>query len=337
MTDAINRHIVIFPKDVLMIVSLALIVAGFVLLMGGAEYAVRGAVAIANKLHIPTMIIGLTIVAFGTSAPEFVVSISAALNGSAGISIGNIVGSNIANLMLILGAAALIYPVSCQLKIFLRDYAFLLLVTVLFIAFALGGTFVRWQGVIMLALLAAFIVYNYRNSKHDQADENASSPLTGSSWLIVFLVTAAGMAAIIYGADLLVGGAVRLARLLGVSEEIIGLTVIAFGTSLPELATTGMAAYRRQNDVALGNIVGSNIWNIVFIMGATASITDVPVAPQILRYDVWVMLGATLLLLPMMCTRGRLSRPEGLFYLLGYCAYIASLVMISHGYFSFLN
>lgn len=118
MTDAINKHIVIFPKDVLMIVSLALIVAGFVLLMGGAEYTVRGAVAIANKLHIPTMIIGLTIVAFGTSAPEFVVSISAALNGSAGISIGNIVGSNIANLMLILGAAALIYPVSCQLKIF---------------------------------------------------------------------------------------------------------------------------------------------------------------------------------------------------------------------------
>lgn len=320
-----------------MIVSLALIFIGFILLMGGAEYAVRGAVAIANKLHIPTMIIGLTIVAFGTSAPEFVVSISAALNGSAGISIGNVVGSNIANLMLILGAAAVIYPITCQFKTFLRDYAFLLLVTLLFIAFALGGVFVRWQGFVMLGLLAAFVIYNYRNSKHDTVDEETASPLKNSNWFIVLLVTAAGMAAIIYGADLLVDGAVRLARLLGVSEEIIGLTVIAFGTSLPELATTGMAAFRRQNDVALGNIIGSNIWNIVFIMGATASITNVPVAPQILRYDVWVMLGATVLLLPMMYSKCRLERLEGLFYLLGYCVYIVSLVMISKGYFSFLN
>lgn len=318
-----------------MFISLALIAAGFVLLMGGAEYAVRGSVAIANKLKIPTMIIGLTIVAFGTSAPEFVVSISAALNGAAGISIGNIVGSNIANLMLILGAAAVIFPITCQFKTFIRDYAFLLLVTVLFIAFALGGTFVRWQGIVMLFLLAGFVYFNYRNSQNSQYEEETSNPLTDSSWFKVIIITALGMAAIIYGADLLVDGAVQLARLLGVSEEIIGLTVIAFGTSLPELATTGMAAFRRQNDVALGNIIGSNIWNIVFIMGATATITDVPVAPQILRYDIWVMLGATVLLLPMMYSKCRLSRLEGLFYLLGYVAYIASLVAISKGYLAF--
>ena len=148
-----------------MLLPLLSIVAGFVLLMISAEYTVRGAVAIANKLRIPTIIIGLTIVAFGTSVPEFVVSVSAAMQGVAGISIGNVVGSNIANILLILGVSAMIYPLSCPRRVFIRDYLFLFAVTVLFMLFALGGVVVRWQGIVMLALLAAFLIYNYRNSK----------------------------------------------------------------------------------------------------------------------------------------------------------------------------
>lgn len=319
-----------------MLVPVLLILGGFVLLMASAEYTVRGSVAIANKLHIPTLIIGLTIVAFGTSAPEFVVSISAALKGAAGISIGNVIGSNIANVMLILGATAMIYPVTCVRHVFLRDYGFLFLVTALFALFAMSGVFVRWQGILMLALLAGFIVYNYFNSKKGSCgDETAVSPLAEKSWFAVIAVTVLGLAGIVYGADILVKGAVDMARLLGVSEEIIGLTIIAFGTSLPELATSGMAAFRRQNDVALGNIIGSNIWNIVFIMGATSTIIDVPVPKQFQNYDLWVMVGSTVILLPLMYSKNRLSRFEGFIFVLGYLFYLASQVMLSKGMISF--
>lgn len=314
-----------------MLLPIIYILTGFVLLMGGAEYTVRGSVAIANKLKIPTIIVGLTVVAFGTSAPEFVVSISAALKGSEGIAIGNVVGSNIANLLLILGAAAAIYPISCSRKIFIRDYAFLFLATLLFTLFALGGTFVRWQGIVLLLLLVAFVYYNYRNSRKSDVTADAVSPIAHKSWYVVLEVTVLGLAAIVYGADLLVKGAVDIARILGVSEEIIGLTIIAFGTSLPELATTGMAAYRRQNGVALGNILGSNIWNIVFIMGTTSIIVDVEVPKQFLRYDIWVMFGATLLFLPLMITKDKLSRREGMLFVFIYILYLISQILIARG------
>lgn len=314
-----------------MLLPLLSIVAGFVLLMISAEYTVRGAVAIANKLRIPTIIIGLTIVAFGTSVPEFVVSVSAAVQGAAGISVGNVVGSNIANILLILGVSAMIYPLSCPRRVFIRDYLFLFAVTVLFTLFALGGVLVRWQGIVMLALLAAFLIYNYRNSKKSDVSGEALSPLRNSSWGVVTAITAAGLAGIIYGSDLLVDGAVALARQLGVSEETIGLTIVAFGTSLPELATSGMAAFRRQNGVALGNVIGSNIWNIVFIMGATSAITDVSVAAQFIHYDLWVMIGAMLLLFVMMSTKNVLSRGEGLIFTAGYLCYLLSQILISKG------
>lgn len=318
-----------------MIESLLFIVGGFVLLTLGAEYTVRGSVAVANKLKIPTIIIGLTLVAFGTSAPEFVVSIKAALDGAAGVSVGNIVGSNIANILLILGVAALLNPLSCQREIFIRDYKFLFLTTLVFILFALSGKFVFWHGVIMLVLLGWFVYFNYRNSKSEDVGAEAISPLADKSWLLVLVITAIGLAGIIYGADLLVAGAVSLARILGVSEEIIGLTIIAVGTSLPELATTVMAGIRKQNGVALGNIVGSNIWNIVFIMGFTSTIVDVEVAKQILFYDLWVMLGATILLFIFMYSGSKLSRKEGGIFLILYILYLISQVMIAQGVYSF--
>lgn len=314
-----------------MLIPVVLILIGFVLLMGGAEYTVRGSVAIANKLNIPTIIVGLTVVAFGTSAPEFVVSISAALKGSEGIAIGNVVGSNIANLLLILGAAAAIYPISTNRKIFVRDYAFLFLVTLLFVLFAIGGTFVRWQGIILLLMLVVFVYYNYRNSKKSDVTSDAISPIAEKNWYVVLQVTFLGLAAIVFGADLLVRGAVDIARILGVSEEIIGLTVIAFGTSLPELATTGMAAFRKQNGVALGNILGSNIWNIVFIMGVTSTIVNVEVPKQFLQYDLWVMFISTLLFLPLMMSQNKLSRREGILFVFLYLLYLYSQVLIAQG------
>ena len=314
-----------------MLYALFLILIGFVLLIGGAEYLVRGAVAIANKLKIPAVIVGLTIVAFGTSTPEFVVSIKAAFSGAAGISIGNIVGSNIANILLILGVTSVIYPIVCNRTEFLRDYKFLLFVTILFTVFAMTGTFVMWHGIVMLAILLGFIYFNYRNSKDGEVSEDTVSLLANKNWGIVILVTCAGLAAIMYGSDLLVKGAVEVARILGVSEEIIGLTIVAVGTSLPELATTAVAAIRKQNGVALGNIVGSNIWNIVFIMGLTSSIIDVEVPSQFKVYDIWVMVAATIILAPAMLTKNKLSRIEGGLFLLAYVLYIASQVLLARG------
>ena len=318
-----------------MIVAICFILLGFVLLIGGAEYLVKGAVAIANKLKIPALIVGLTIVAFGTSVPEFVVSIKAALNGAAGISIGNVVGSNIANILLILGTTAAIYPIVCDKKTFLRDYRFLLLVSLVFAGVAVTGIFVRWQGILMLAMLFGFIYFNYKNSQNANISEDAISPIANKSWLIVVSVTIIGLTGIMFGADFLVKGAVEIARILGISEEIIGLTIIAVGTSLPELATTIVAAIRKQNGVALGNVVGSNIWNIVFIMGATATITDVNVSRQFMMYDVWVMLGATLLLLPLMLSQSKLSRGEGILFLLLYVGYLISQIFIANGVWVF--
>ena len=318
-----------------MLLALFYILIGFVLLIGGAEYLVRGAVAIANKLKIPSIIVGLTIVAFGTSTPEFVVSIKAALNGVGGISVGNVVGSNIANILLILGVAGVISSVTCEKKVFLRDWSFMMFTTVLFVVFAMSGKFVSWHGWIMLALLLGFIVFNYINSKNSEESEETQSSLAGKNWLLVIAVTVLGLIAILYGSDLLVKGAVDLAKIFGISEAIIGLTIVAVGTSMPELATTVVAAIRKQNGVALGNVVGSNIWNIVFIMGATSTIVDIEVVKQILVYDIWVMVGATAVLLPIMMTHSKLNRIEGVLFLLLYAGYITSQVLIAKGIWLF--
>ena len=319
-----------------MLSALFFILVGFVLLIVGADYLVRGAVAIANKLNIPSLIVGLTIVAFGTSTPEFVVSIKAALSGSGGISVGNVVGSNIANILLILGTAGVISSIACEKKSFLRDWGFMIFTTMLFVLFALSGKFCLWHGLIMLALLIGFIVFNYINSK--KSDEDASetkSPIADKNWFIVIAATLGGLVAILYGSDLLVKGAVNLAKIFGISEAIIGLTIVAVGTSMPELATTVVAAIRKQNGVALGNVVGSNIWNIVFIIGATSTIVDIEVVRQILIYDMWVMVGATVVLLPIMMTQSKMNRIEGALFLLLYVGYITSQVLIAKGVWLF--
>ena len=315
-----------------MLLAIGTVILGLILLMGGAEFFVRGAVAIAAKLKIPTLIIGLTIVALGTSVPEFVVSLKSALSGNAGISVGNVIGSNIANVLLVLGASAFIYPTVCDGKAFYRDFSFLFMVTLVFAFFVVNGKLVNWNGWVMLAMLVLFVLYNYHNSKEDSNTEvELPSQLMDKGWFKVLCVATLGLVAIVFGADMLVYGAVEIAKILGMSEAVIGVTIVAIGTSAPELATSCVAAFRKQNGIALGNVVGSNIWNIVFIMGATSVITDVKVADQFILFDLWVMLFATFMLLPIMMFKNKITRTEGLFMLLCFGAYIYAQVLITQG------
>ncbi len=301
---------------------------GLVLLPVAAEFLVRGSVALANRAGISPLVVGLTVVAFGTSAPELVVSVQSALDGSPGIAFGNVIGSNIANILLILGVSALLKPIPCDPRSFLRDGLVMLGSTALFIIFALTGVIGPMQGGVMLALLAAYLFYSYwreRRGKdtadiHSEEVEELNTFKKTNLWLIVLFVLG-GLAGVIYGADLLVTGAVELARGFGVPEEVIGLTMVAVGTSLPELATSVMAALRGHSDVALGNVVGSNIFNLLGVIGATALVAPLTATAQVVNFDIWVMAGVSLVLVPLMLSGSRLGRLEALLFLVAYGAY----------------
>ncbi len=305
------------------------LIVGLVLLSGGADFLIRGAVALATRMEISPLVVGLTIVALGTSLPELVVCVRAALAGASGIAVGNVVGSNIANIFLIIGAAALIFPISANRNHFLRDSAIMLGATALFVVFAFSGTFTRIPGAIMLACLGAFLVFSYiQGKKHGSDDlslidmDEAKAEDIIATWKACIWVLG-GLVAVAAGAELLVDGATTIARNLGVSEEVIGLTMVAIGTSLPELATVVAAAVKKHTDVVVGNVMGSNIFNIFGVMGATAIVADIPVASQILVFDIWVMVAAAVLLVPVMLTGSIVSRREGIACLLLYSAYIA--------------
>ncbi len=301
-------------------------IGGLVLLMVGADYLVRGAVAIARCVGVSPLVIGLTVVAFGTSLPELVVCMQSALDGVVGVAVGNVVGSNIANILLILGAAGVISPIRCTRMACLRDGSAMLAATVFFIAFGMMGTLGALYGALGLLLLAAYMFWSYRsdqaagNGLHAQEAEDVE-PIRGSIWLAA-LAVAGGLVGVVVGAQLLVDGAVGIARTFGVSEEVIGLTLVAFGTSVPELATTIVAAYRRHADVALGNVLGSNLFNLLGVMGATTLIVPMELPPQIASFDIWVMAGVSLLMVQFMYTGWRLSRPEAAVFLVGYGAFI---------------
>jgi cation:H+ antiporter len=302
------------------------LIGGFILLLFGAEYLVRGAVALARKLNISPMIIGMTIVAYGTTAPELVVSLQASINGQPGIAVGNVIGSNIANILLILGTSALITPFTCRPAALYRDAAVMMGSALLFVALALSGTIERWQGILMFAALVVFSLYAYvaERRRGDGAAELAEEFQEGpkSVWLSVLAIIG-GIASVVIGAKLLVTGAVTLARILGVGEEVIGLTVVAIGTSLPELATAVVAAARKHSDVALGNIIGANIYNLLAIMGLVASVTPVTVPPQILKFDLWFMLAVTTALLFIALVRHRLDRSAAAMFLIAFAGYTA--------------
>lgn len=302
---------------------------GLVLLSVSADYLIRGAVAIAASLNISPLVVGLTIVALGTSLPELVVCVRAAMEGAAGIAVGNVVGSNIANILLILGAGALVFPITANRNHFMRDSAIMIGATALFVAVSFSGSFTALPGAIMVCLLFAFLLFSYvQGKKHgiddlglidlgDAQPEAIVSTLKATTWVV------GGLIGVALGAELLVDGATTVARGLGVSEEVIGLTMVAIGTSLPELATVMAAARKRHTDLVVGNVMGSNIFNILGVMGTTAMVADVPVTAQILSFDIWIMTGVAVLLVPFMLTGNALSRREGFACLTIYAGYIA--------------
>lgn len=305
---------------------------GLILLVLGAELLVRGSVGIARKLGVSPLLIGLTLVGFGTSSPELVASVTAALKGSPGIAIGNVVGSNICNVLLILGLAALFAPLAITRDAFLRDGPVLMATTLGLLGVCLLGDLPRWIGITFVGLLIAYVVWCYRTEKqqapaaaHVHEEEAATVPPLAGSLAVGIAASLAGLLLLVAGAYLLVGGAVELARDWGVSETIIGLTVVAVGTSLPELATSVVAAVRRQSDVAFGNVVGSNIYNVLGILGVTALVQPIPIPIEIVAFDIWVMLASSLMLVMFAMTGWRINRWEGAVFLGAYGVYLAWL------------
>ena len=304
-------------------------VAGFVLLLIGGEFLVRGAVALARGLGLSPLFVGLTVVAFGTSAPELVVSLFAALEGKPGIAVGNVVGSNIANIMLILGTAALVYPIACRGRALFRNSMVMLGATAMFVLIAHAGTLTRLHGVLMLVALVLYLVYSYRTDRQDQeaageiVREVAELEGTGDAGWRVAAKLLGGVVGVAVGSEFLVDGGSAIARDLGVSEAVIGLTMIAVGTSLPELATGIIAACHKHSDLALGNVVGSNIFNILSVMGLVVLVTPVDVPAKIIAADLWVMLGVSVAFVALAFALGHVGRWLGLFLLFGYALYAA--------------
>ena len=309
------------------------VVGGFVLLLVGAEITLRGAVGLAEKFGISKLVVGMTVVAFGTSAPELLVSLNAALSGSSGLAIGNVVGSNVANILLILGVAGLLMPIANEPGTLKWDGWTLLLGTGLFMALTYRGKIDLIGGLILLAYFIGFLVYSYRRETQgvDAAGEMYEHKVDDvegvpHNLLKILIFLALGFAGLIYGAEKLVEGGVAIARTFGVSETVIGLTMIAFGTSLPELAASVVAALRKHANVAVGVVVGSNIFNIVGIIGVVAVITPMEVPSRVVNFDIWIMAAATLILMPFMIgRRERLGRFKAFLFLAAYLIYIATI------------
>ncbi|MDE0392492.1 MAG: calcium/sodium antiporter [Rhodospirillales bacterium] len=306
------------------------LIGGFILLFAGGEALVRGAVSLAQRLNVSPLLIGATVVAFGTSMPELVVTLQAALRGSSGIAFGNVIGSNVANLMLILGLAIVITPVLVSRRAVLRDGGALIGATALLAAFISMGTLVAWQGALMLVLLGLFTCTCYWHERRlgtdggirhrHEAEERQHLPRP--IWL-AGLLAVLGLAGVSVGAHLMVGAATIIARGLGITETVIGITVVAVGTSLPELATTLVAAYRKHADVAFGNVLGSSLFNILAILGVVTVVTPLPVPEEILNFDIWMLAGITGLVIAVTLAGVRLGRPFGVLLLLGYAAFAA--------------
>ncbi len=318
-----------------MIYSAFLLIAGLVILVGGAEYLVRGARVLALILGIPTLVVGLTVVAFGTSAPELFVSLAAALEGNGDVAIGNVVGSNICNILLIIGVTALLSPIHIAPTLAKREMPIMLLslVAMIFFSYDLQISFLEGAG-LMLGLIA-YLIMNYvvvhrgestlqAEVLEEEAEEEAALSRKNVPLNLFFVVL--GLAGLVVGAELIVTNATLIARAVGISDLVIGVTLVALGTSLPELATTVVAATRGEADLAVGNAVGSNIFNVLCVIGLTTLITPLSVAATALQFDMVVMLLVSLLIWPVMLFRGKIGRLSGSVMLVSYVIYIAAVV-----------
>jgi cation:H+ antiporter len=317
------------------------LIAGLVLLVAGAEVLVRGAAKLAAQFGIPPLIIGLTVVAFGTSAPETAVSVQAALDGSGDLAIGNVVGSNIANVLFILGLTALIAPLIVSRQLIRLDVPIMIGASLLTFALAWDGSLSKLDGAILFAGIVAytaFLIISSHKQKPLEDDEfskefGLDEPVKPYAWAINLGLIIVGLVLLVSGSNFLVEGAVTLARTLGISELVIGLTVVAVGTSLPELATSVLAAIKGERDIAVGNIVGSNIFNLLCVLGLASLVSPqaISVAANALAFDFPVMIAVAVACLPIFFAGYRINRWEGLLFLAYYVAYTVYLVLSSTG------
>jgi cation:H+ antiporter len=324
--------------------DLLLLLGGLVLLVAGGDLLVRGAVRVAERMGVSPLVIGLTLVGFGTSTPELVTSIQASLADAPGIALGNIVGSNIANILLILGISALVAPMAIQSAPLRRDGATLIAATLAFVALAALVPFGPLFGAACVAALAVYLYVAFRQesvagAEHGAAYDKAQAAQdvdpafrpeapgrgAGGSLLVPILTAIGGLVLVVLGGKLLVDGATGIARAFAIPETVIGLTIVAIGTSAPELVTSVVAAVRRQSDVAFGNVVGSNLYNLLGIGGLTALLAPTEVPPEIIRFDNPVMLAVTVLMVAFAWTGLRIGRREGGLLLAGYVVYLAVL------------
>jgi len=313
------------------ILAFLLFCVGVVLLLVAGDILVRGAAALAHKWGVPSLIVGLTIVAFGTSAPELIVSVQAVLTGSSELAIGNVIGSNIANILLVLGIPALIMALPTNVAGVGRNTAVVLLATVILIALILmPGPLVRWHGMVLFTGIVLYLLWMFslaRSGAKDPAlaemSDMASMEGMPNSYFTMILFTLLGIIGLAFGGNLIVTNATFIAEGFGVSEALIGLTIVAIGTSLPELATVIVASWRGHNEVAIGNILGSNIFNIFAVMGAASIVGPISIPPKFMVFDIWVMLAATIALTVFILRRAPIGRKIGMFLLLGYFTYMA--------------
>lgn len=309
--------------------DLLFVAIGVLLLTGGGEALIRGSLAAAHRLGISPLLSGLLIVGFGTSAPELVVSVEAALSERPDIAIGNVVGSNIGNILLILGLCALITPLAVKPLVLQRDGVTVVAASILFLVLVGGDALMRCDAAVLLLALMVYLIWAYWTERsggapsaelHIAEGEAVTSVPKSPLWIVVAVVL--GLSLLVVGSQVLLKGAVGIAQWFGVSEAVIGLTLVAVGTSLPELSISVIAALRRHADVAVGNILGSNIFNLLGILGISALLQPLPVHERILQFDQWVMLATSLILLLFLYTGNRLSRFEGGLLLLGYGVYV---------------
>ena len=309
-----------------------LLLGGVVLLALGGETLVRNATGLALKANISPLIVGLTVVAIGTSSPELFASLQAAWNDASGIVVGNVVGSNIANLGLALGLTALVRPMTIDKEHVTLDWSILMVVTVLFGVLALDGVYSRVDGVVFLGVMAVIMFGQVLRSRKIKLAQVASkkpsedligfNQYAGRNYTVLFLWITAGCVLLYYGAGLFIDGASDLARNFSISEHVIGLTVVAFGTSIPEIVASVTAALKGQSELSIGNIIGSNIMNILFVLGITTTVSEVDIDPSMITGDFWWMLGTTALLYPILTIGKKVSRVHGVIYLSCYIIYV---------------
>lgn len=304
-------------------IDVILLVIGFALLFISGHYLVMGGVELAKFFKIPTLVVGLTIVSFGTSAPELLVSLKAAFSGYPDISLGNVVGSNISNIALVLGITALICPIPVATKLLKSDWPIMILLSLLLFVFSLSGLLTWWHGAILLLILIYFNV----NSIIKGRSSDEVIPVVKIPWYYAILIIIASSVGLVFGAEWLVKGATGIARGLGVGERIISVSIIAFGTSVPELATSVVAAIKRQTDISIGNIIGSNVFNIAGILGITAVTKAIPVNQDILYNDmIWMIAISVLLFLLMVGKSRKISKLNGIMLISAYGLYLFFLL-----------